>query len=355
MSRVIFVFFALLSLAASPVRGQSQIHEACRPPAGESDRSPIIAIGVSAHHGNDREIEPFALLQMEAASAWRGRHDEAAANRAVLALVHWARAGALGEIVEAANASSNINSIYSLRRTLIAILGAWMDLRTAPVGQIHAAEIERWLGGLVTLQDVATGAEKSRSRAGAVGNYNNLALLRATALAQWAVLTVNRELAERAEQTSRATIDQIRIDGGLALEMARGSLALWHQSHAIASLIYLADLLRPFGWDLWEPRADGVDLHRAIAFLLDGIQKPRTLTAFADGEAGLSQDLSFLVRRRNGRHYMAWGELYRARFPERVEARRLVGLLSQVSEPGWPLIDDSMGGNTSCRILTADP
>ena len=73
------------------------------------------------------------------------------------------------------------------------------------------------------------------------------------------------------------------------------------------------------------------------------------------GEVGSSQDFSFLVRRGNGRHYMAWAELYRARFPERDESRRLGVLLPQISEPGWPLLDDYVGGNTTCRVLSSDP
>ncbi len=164
----------------------------------------------------------------------------------------------------------------------------------------------------------------------------------------------SRELADKAAQTAVATIDGMRADGGLPLEMARGSRALWYQRHAIASLVYLADLLQPFGRDLWLPRADGVDLHRAIAFLLDGIEQPELLPAVTGGEVGSLQDFSFLVRRGNGRHYMAWAELYRARFPERDEARRLAALLPQISEPGWPMLDDYVGGNTTCRVLTND-
>ena len=353
MRRVILI--ALTVLMASPAFGQSKAYKACRPPAGHGEPAPIVAIQGPAHHGTDRAIEPFSLLQMEAAAAWRGRQDESAANRGVEALVHWARAGALREVVDAGPAGSNTNSIYSLRRALIAILGSWMELRTSPAGRIHHAEIERWLGDLVALQDVPTGGEKSRAKAEAVSNHNNHALLRATVAAQWATLTGSRELADKAAQTAVATIDGMRADGGLPLEMARGSRALWYQRHAIASLVYLADLLQPFGQDLWLPRVDGVDLHRAIAFLLNGIEQPERLSAVTGGEVGSSQDFSFLVRRGNGRHYMAWAELYRARFPERDESRRLGALLPQISEPGWPLLDDYVGGNTTCRVLSSDP
>lgn len=346
--------FILLLLAAGPVQGQSLVHDACRPPAGNDDPAPILAVEGPAHKGTDRRIEPFALLEMEAAAAWRGRRDGEAADRAVGALVRWARAGALGEVVEAGAASSNTNSIYSLRRALIAILGAWMDLRHSPAGRAHAAEIEPWLARLVTLQDVTTGGEKSRARGEAMSNHNNHALLRATVAAQWAVLTGRSESADAAERTARATIASMRDDGSLPLEMARGSRALWYQRHALASLVYIGELLRPFGRDLWRPRADGADLHRAVAFLLDAMDEPGRLSAFTGDADGRRQDLGFLVPRGNGRHYMAWAELYRARFPGRDESRRLRALLPERGERGWPLLDDYVGGNATCRVLSSD-
>jgi poly(beta-D-mannuronate) lyase len=140
-------------------------------------------------------------------------------------------------------------------------------------------------------------------------------------------------------------------DGSLPLEMKRGPRALWYQRHAIASLVYIGELLGPFGQDVWQPRPDGADLHRAIAFLLDAIDDPGRLAAFtgADDER---QDLGFLVLRGNGRHYMAWAELYRARFPDRDESMRLLTLVPARGERGWPLLDDYVGGNATCRVLT---
>ncbi len=49
--------------------------------------------------------------------------------------------------------------------------------------------------------------------------------------------------------------------------------------------------------------------------------------------------------RGNGRHYTAWPELYRARFPDRVESVRLLA----------PLLDDYVGGDATCRVLTEVP
>lgn len=349
MTRLIVI--VLLLLAAWPGHARSPAEDACRPPPVQLDPAPIVAVEGPAHKGTDRRIEPFALLQMQAAAAWRGRRDEDAAAQAVDTVLRWARAGALSEIVDAGPAHSNTNSIYSLRRALIAMLGAWMDLRHAPAGRAHAEEVERWLAHLVALQDVATGGRKSRARGEAMSNHNNHALLRATVAAQWAVLTGRGEYADAAEAAARATLAGMDADGSLPLEMERGPRALWYQRHAIASLVYIADLLRPSGRDLWRPRPDGADLHRAIAFLLDAIDEPRRLSPFTGADAD-RQDLGFLVPRGNGRHYMAWAELYRARFPERPESLRLLARLPRPGERGWPLIDDYVGGNATCRVLT---
>jgi poly(beta-D-mannuronate) lyase len=344
---------ALMLLAAVPARADSTVAMACTRPAGERDLAPVIAVRGPAHKGTDRSIEPFALANMQAAAAWRGLRDEAAASRAVDGLVRWARSGALRDIVEAGDSQSNTNSIYSLRRALIAILGAWTDLRGSAAARAHAEEIERWLAGLVAAQDVMTGGAASRARGEATSNHNNHALLRATVAAQWAVLQARRETADSAWITARATLEEMRQDGSLPQETARGARALWYQRHALASLVYLAELLRPFGYDLWQPRSDGADLHRAVGFLLQAIDHPDGLAPYTGAAVAHEQDLGFLELRGNGRHYMAWAEFYRDRFPERDETKLLERLLPHIGEHGWPLIDDYVGGNATCRILTS--
>ena len=61
-----------------------------------------------------------------------------------------------------------------------------------------------------------------------------------------------------------------------------------------------------------------------------------------------SQDLSFLFRRGHGRHYMAWVEIYLARFPERPESRRLLAVLARTEPSFRPMLDEYAGGDTTC-------
>jgi len=349
------VLAAILSAAlaiAGPARADPDRERACLLLERPRHVAPVIALEGPAHAGTDRAAEPFALAMMTAAAAWRGLGDAAAAEDAVNELRRWQQADALRVIGEAGPDRSNTNSIYSLRRIVIALLGAWRDLESSPAGRAAAGEIEPWLARLVARQDVATGGARSRAAATGVSNRNNHVLLRATVEAQWAALAGRVDLAARAYATAHTTLEGMRSDGSLPLETARGVRALWYQRHAVASLVYLAELLAPFGFDLWQPRADGADLHRAIAFLVDATGQPARLAPYTGEEVAHRQDLGFLEPRGNGRNYMAWAELYRARFPDRPEAAALTRILPHAGQPGWPLIDDYVGGNATCRILT---
>jgi poly(beta-D-mannuronate) lyase len=154
--------------------------------------------------------------------------------------------------------------------------------------------------------------------------------------------------------TFRQALARMRPDGSLPAETARGARALWYQRQAIASLVAIAELAAMQGYDLWSLEVEGRSLHAAIRFLLDAIDDPARVLAYAaeNRSPGPSadwrrQDLSFLERRGHGRHYMAWVEAYRARFPTRPETARLEALLFRGGDPR-PLVDEFAGGNLSC-------
>ena len=75
---------------------------------------------------------------------------------------------------------------------------------------------------------------------------------------------------------------------------------------------------------------------------------PRQLVVLLHGVGADGQDLSFLQRRGHHRNYMAWAEIYAARFPERAESARLLGLAREADPDFRPMIDDYSGGNTTC-------
>jgi poly(beta-D-mannuronate) lyase len=156
-------------------------------------------------------------------------------------------------------------------------------------------------------------------------------------------------------------LSQMRPDGSLPLETERGARALWYQRHAIASLVTIAEIAAAQGYDLYAVSLDGRSLHQAIDFLARSLAEPALVLPYAaanekpgDHANYLVQDRSFLRRRGHGRHYMAWLEAYRARFPERPSTAALVRLLEETGNARRPLIDEFSGGNTSCFFALTD-
>jgi poly(beta-D-mannuronate) lyase len=184
-----------------------------------------------------------------------------------------------------------------------------------------------WIKRLLVIQDVETGDRASRAAGTAVSNRNNHALMRATVDALWAVDFAEPARATRAAERVRSTLTQMREDGSLPLETARGSRALWYQRHALASIVYIGELLAPLDENIWEPRSDDHSLHDAVAFLIKAIEDQDLVAPYARANVNPkpatdpgSQDLGFLWPRGHGRHYMAWVEIYRSR------SRKLCGL-----------------------------
>jgi poly(beta-D-mannuronate) lyase len=117
----------------------------------------------------------------------------------------------------------------------------------------------------------------------------------------------------------------------------------------------MAEIASVQGIDLYGRSVDGKSLHDAVGFLVRAADEPELVLPYAqeNQNAGTSQDwreqdLSFLQVRGHGRHYMAWAEPYRARFPQRSEAKALTALLDRWDPNFQPAIDDYSGGNMSC-------
>jgi poly(beta-D-mannuronate) lyase len=133
----------------------------------------------------------------------------------------------------------------------------------------------------------------------------------------------------------------MRADGSLPLETSRGARALWYQRHAIALLVYMAELARAQGYDLYGADVEGRKLARAVDFLLTEATEPRRLTAYATER----QDLGFLETRPSGRNLMAWLEAWHRRSPPGALA---TGDLVPTQLARRPLVDEVSGGNLTC-------
>lgn len=344
---VLFVRDARLSaLAAFPERLRAAW-------CGQVDEQALAAAGRPVQglrdlpDGPDAASEPFAYAVMTTAAAVLGPNGAEAKSALVALLDRWAQGDALARI-----AQPSANVYYALDRTLLPTLVAFALVRDDPaLAPDRRQRIERWLAHLVRLR----GSARPQSSLSQVTARNNHAYLRASVSMAWGALRGDLGDFRAGVDAYRRALRDMRRDGSLPLETRRGARALWYQRHAIASLVAIAEMAAVQGRDLYAEEIDGRSLHRAIRFLLDAIDDPRRVAAYAAADVNpriggdpLAQDLSFLEPRGHGRHYMAWAEIYMARFPARPEAQRLAALLRRARPEFRPMLDDYSGGNTTC-------
>ena len=300
-------------------------------PAAEPMPPPtaVTEIAPQGGDGSDRRVEPMTWYVMQGVA----RHLAGGPDGpAVLdALERWAGIRALETLRPAGDDGSLARSRYTLKRALLPILAGYAvlrrDLDPAPS---RRSTIEGWLGRLVALSDPADGP---------ITATNNHRYMRDAVMLAWGALTDDASRFRDGLAGAVAAIAAMRSDGAWPLEVARGRRALWYQRHALASLTAAAEIAAAQGIDLWSVEIDGRSLRRAVAWLLGALEAPPP-----------GQDLGFLDRRGNGRHYMAWALAYMARFPGDGEARRLAARLATAPRP---LVDDYSGGDVAALIGTA--
>ncbi len=322
----------------------------CRAPVRKwRSTKAVTTIRATPGYGGDNRTERFAMTVMQAGATAFGLGDGKATAFVARLLDRWAKGRAMTKLEDPGDAAS----YYVVERTLLpTIVTYWLTVRGNPeIPPKRRLRIERWLEGLV---------ERSRQRrlalsSAEVSARNNHAYLAGGVLMAWGGLTGDPGLVETALEIYRRAIADMRADGSFPLETMRGARALWYQRHAVASLVTIAEMAAVQGIDLYGYRVDGRDIHRAVGFLLDAVDDPRKVWRYAEANINPGpardyrrQDLGFLRRRAHDRHYMAWAEIYMARFPAREESRRLAGLLAEAQPDFRPMIDEYSGGNTSC-------
>ena len=294
-----------------------------------------------------------AFTLMTGSAAAFGTGDVAAREAVVDNLVRWAKGDALGRFKKEPTATM----YYNLDRTLLPVIVAYSLVRDHPdVAGDDRLRIEQWLDQLVWRR--GPGRERDPDLS---SSQNNHRYLSDSVTMAWGILRGDDEAFRSGIERYLAALGQMRRDGSLPLETARGSRALSYQRHAIASLVAIAEMAAAQGYDLYGIEGDeGQSIHRAIRFLLDGIDDPAIVWRYATENVNPGphrnykvQDLGFMKRRGHGRHYMAWVEAYRARFPTSELALRLQDRLDAFGAAEQPLIDDYIGGNASCLFGTA--
>jgi poly(beta-D-mannuronate) lyase len=240
---------------------------------------------------------------------------------------------------------------YNLDRTLFPTIVAFSLVRQHPDFALADRRLVReWLDRLVFRR----GPDRPRDPT-ATSSQNNHGYLSDSVTMAWGIVRGQDALFRIGVARYIDALDQMRADGSLPLETARGARAIYYQRHAISSLVAIAEMAATQGYDLYLLESEnGGSLHRAIDFLLEAIEDPSLVLPYAQENTNPGpsrnyrvQDLEFLVQRGHGRHYMAWTEPYIARFPESVTGQRLRHLLGEHGIER-PLIDEFSGGNMSC-------
>ena len=305
--------------------------------------TPRVVPGLGTADGEaDNASEPFAWAVMTDAGAGLAG-DGAAVQRLILLLDRWARSDALWRGDRRA-----LNRNYALDRTLLPTIIAYATVRDRPeLPAATRARVDDWLGRLV--------GSRVRPPEGSITRRNNHHYLRGSVDIAWGALVGDDRLYQSGIAAYRDALAELRADGSLPLETARGARALWYQRHAIASLVVIAEIAANQGVDLYGETVDGRGLRQAIEFLVAGVERPGVVSAYAAANANpgidadpADQDLSFLDRRGHDRHYMAWVEIYAARFPERPESRDLLRVLAGHDPDFRPMVDEYSGGATTC-------
>lgn len=293
-------------------------------------------------NGGAQPAQTLALTMMQGSAAYLASGDPAARDAIVSNLLRFAEANALSRMI----LPITVNHFYNLDRTLLPIIAAFAMVHDDPALEPDdVATIRAWLDRLVRQRgpERATNPEVPSSR-------NNHRYLRDSVTMAWGAFIGDNTLFFEGVNRYRVALEQMREDGSLPLETDRGRDALFYQRHAIASLVAMAEIAAVQGYDLYALTSEGgLDLHRMVAFLVDGIDDPAVLAPYTAAR----QDLGFLDWRGHDRHYMAWFEAYRARFPDSPLTTRLEAQIEGGGSLDGQLVDEYAGGMTSC--LYADP
>jgi poly(beta-D-mannuronate) lyase len=186
------------------------------------------------------------------------------------------------------------------------------------VGAIAIAYLKIRDGSLATPQQTETIAHwmqsvgeqtkqyyEAHKKAGHGDSRNNHLYWAGVELAAIGVVANDRKDFDWAMATYDNGVDQIKPDGSLPLEMARGGRALHYHLYALAPLVLLAEFGEANHLDLYA-HANGA-IHRLVNFSVAGLQDP---TPFVKA-TGVQQEIPKTI---NG-DQIGWAPPYAQRFP----------------------------------------
>jgi poly(beta-D-mannuronate) lyase len=254
-------------------------------------------------------------------------------------LLAWAKAKAFE------NTEVVSDAYYVLKRMLLPTITAYSVLHRS-LDESQGRIISGWIDSLVRKIDRTFDTDADR---------NNQRSLDDSILMTWGAVMSDETLYDKGYRGYRAILAGARPDGSLVLETRRGARALWYMRQSLASLTVMAEVAATRGTDLYGLREGEANFDRLLSYLLNGIAEPEVVMAYASenyspgAEADFRrQDVSFMAKRSQGRHYMAWVEPVVARDRAGLATKRLKTLLTRSFRSDRPLIDELAGGNATC-------
>ncbi len=299
--------------------------------------------GVQRNIAGDAQVaQTLALTMMQAGARYLATDDPMARDTIASNLGRFAEEAAFSRLLEPVT----VNHFYNLDRTLLPIIANFALIADDPaLDAAEVAEIRRWLDRLVRWRGPERRMDPTRQ-----SSRNNHRYLRDSVTMAWGAMVGDNALFFSGIDRFLIALEQMRGDGSLPLETNRGANALFYQRHAISSLVVIAEIAAAQGYDLYAlENSDGHGLHHMIRFLADGIDDAAVVEPYAEE----GQYLGFLDWRGHDRHYMAWFEPYRARFPDSPLTKRLEAQIRALGTLDQPMLDDYVGVATTC--LFADP
>jgi len=243
-------------------------------------------------------IDGFARSVVAAADAYRATGSRAAAGCAVNLLAQAAVRKVLSGHMEGHQAS------YVQGWNLGAWAVAWLKVRSSgAASQQQESEIHAWFKKLAEgTRDYYD--EKRRGRRPNDADNNHL-YWAAFAIAAAGIANDDRRLFAWGMTAYRQGIGDIRSDGTLPMEMARGQMALHYHLYALAPLVFLAEMGEANGLDLYAERDFAI--RRLVARCVAGLEDP-ALFERQTGIAQVPQEVAGLEA--------SWGTVWTHRFPD---------------------------------------
>ena len=264
---------------------------------GDPTHSIVDPVRQEAYERSSGPVKETGQRIVAAADAYRTKGSRAAAECALQHIDALARQHSL-------TGKMSSNQAYYVQGWVSgAVAIAYLKIRDAHLATpTQAKEIADWL--------VNIGAETRsyfdpRRVKGTSDARNNHLYWAGVELAAIGVAANNRADFEWAVGTYDAGLKQIRPDGTLPLEMARGQRALHYHLYALAPLVMLAEFGEANGLDLYA-RDDGA-IHRLVNVSIEGLADP---SPFAKA-TGVQQEMPKSV----SGDQIGWAPLYVRRFP----------------------------------------